>query len=124
MRIERTARLLEPLIPGAIRQRAMTGAENWMLKRLNGDDGLGAIFPAMINAYEALGALGYASDHPLRAQARRAIDLLVIERDEEAYCQPCVSPIWDTSLASHALLEAGHLEVVTAVERGIDWLLE
>ena len=124
LRVERTARLLEPLIPGAIRRRAMTRAETWMLERLNGDGGLGAIFPAMVNAYEALGALGYAADHPLRAQARRAIDLLVIEREEEAYCQPCVSPVWDTSLASHALLEAGDADAVTAVERGLDWLLE
>ena len=26
---------------------------------------------------------------------------------DEAYVQPCVSPVWDTALASHALLEAG-----------------
>ena len=30
----------------------------------------------------------------------------MIEEDE-AYCQPCVSPVWDTALAAHALLEAG-----------------
>ena len=27
--------------------------------------------------------------------------------EDEAYCQPCVSPVWDTALACHALLEAG-----------------
>ncbi|MCC5885343.1 MAG: squalene--hopene cyclase [Gammaproteobacteria bacterium] len=124
LRIERTARLFEPLIPGFVRRRAMARAEAWMLERMNGDGGLGAIFPAMVNAYEALGALGYAADDPIRRQARHAIELLVVERDEEAYCQPCVSPIWDTSLASHALLEAGDPAAVTAVERGLDWLAE
>lgn len=122
LRLERTARLFEPLIPGFMRRRAMARAEAWILERLNGDGGLGAIFPAMVNAYEALGALGYAADHPLRQQARRAIDLLVVERDDEAYCQPCVSPIWDTGLASHALLEAGDPAAVAAVGRGLDWL--
>ena len=120
--VERTAGRLEGLIPGFVRRRAMAHAEAWILERLNGDGGLGAIFPAMVNAYEALGALGYAADHPVRAQARRAIDLLVVEREDEAYCQPCVSPIWDTGLASHALLEAGDPESVAAVERGLDWL--
>ena len=28
-------------------------------------------------------------------------------KDDEAYCQPCVSPVWDTALVGHALLEAG-----------------
>ena len=124
LRIERTARLFEPLIPGFVRRRAMAKAESWMLERMNGDGGLGAIFPAMVNAYEALVALGYASDHPIRKQARHAIDLLVVERENEAYCQPCVSPIWDTSLASHALLESGDPAAVRAVERGLDWLAE
>jgi len=124
LRIERTARLFEPLIPGFVRRRAMAKAEAWMLERMNGDGGLGAIFPAMVNAYEALGALGYPADHPIRRQARHAIDLLVVERDDEAYCQPCVSPVWDTSLASHALLEAGDPAALSAVERGLDWLAE
>ena len=30
-------------------------AESWMLERLNGEDGLGAIFPAMVNAFPADG---------------------------------------------------------------------
>ncbi len=124
LRIERTARLFESWIPAAVRARAMAKAEGWILERLNGDGGLGAIFPAMVNAYEALGVLGYPSDHPLRKQARKAIDLLVVEREDDAYCQPCVSPVWDTSLASHALLEAGDPEAVTAVARGLDWLVE
>ena len=38
-----------------------------MLERLNGEDGLGAIFPAMVNALEALAVLGYPSDHPRRS---------------------------------------------------------
>ena len=52
-------------------------------------------------------ALGYPPEHPDRAIARRAVDKLLVIREDEAYCQPCVSPVWDTALASHALMEAG-----------------
>ncbi len=64
------------------------------MPRLNGEDGLGAIFPAMVNALLALKAVGYADDHPAVATARRAIDKLLIDHGDDAYCQPCVSPVW------------------------------
>ena len=37
-----------------LRQRAERRAEEWCIERLNGRDGLGGIFPAMVNVYEAL----------------------------------------------------------------------
>ena len=76
-----------------------------MTERLNGDDGLGAIFPAMANAVLMFDALGYPKDDPLLVQARQSLDKLLVVRDDEAYCQPCLSPVWDTALAAHALLE-------------------
>src|SRR5882724_13444341 len=82
-------------IPKRLRRRAMKKAEAWILERLNGEGGLGAIFPAMVNAYEALDLLGYAFDHPLRVQARRALENLLVVKEQSAYCQPCVSPVWD-----------------------------
>ena len=113
-------RALEPLIPGFIRRRALRRAEAWIVERLNGTGGLGAIFPAMVNAYEALDVLGHPRDGERVKTAREAIDrLLVIGRDS-AYCQPCVSPIWDTALACLALQETGGFE--DAVDRAHDWL--
>ncbi|MFQ5719347.1 MAG: prenyltransferase/squalene oxidase repeat-containing protein [Acidobacteriota bacterium] len=105
--LERTVRLARPFIPGFVRRRALAEAENWFVERLNGTDGLGAIFPAMVNALEALAALGYAEDHPRRRQAREALDRLLVVHESWAYCQPCVSPIWDTALAALALHECG-----------------
>ena len=119
---ERITRHLEPLIPWGMRWAAIRRAERWMLARLNGEGGLGAIFPAMVNAYEALDALGYAPEHPLRKTAKRAIDLLLKDRGEMTYCQPCVSPVWDTGLAAHALEEAGGAE--EDVERALSWLMD
>ena len=76
-------------------------------ERLNGEDGLGAIFPPMANTVMMYEALGFPPDHPPRAVTRRGIDRLLVIREHEAYCQPCVSPVWDTALTCHALLEAG-----------------
>jgi len=120
--MERTIRLFEPLIPAWVRRKALIKTETWMLKRL-GEGGLGAIFPAMINAYEALGAMGYAADHPVRRQARQALNDLLIETDEHAWCQPCNSPIWDSAIACLALQETGAKEAITASYRGLDWLV-
>lgn len=120
--LEQTARHFEPLIPGFVRRTALKRCERWMLARLNGDGGLGAIFPAMVNAYEALAALGYAEDDPRRKTAKHALELLLMERGESSYCQPCVSPVWDTALATHALLEAGGAD--DAVHRALDWLAQ
>ena len=39
--------------------------------------------------------------------ARQSIEGLLVIGKDEAYCQPCLSPVWDTALAAHALLETG-----------------
>lgn len=122
--VERTARLLEPLIPGFLRRRALKKAETWFTDRLNGVDGLGGIFPAMVNAHQALILLGYGADHPWRVQAKQAIQNLRVDEGDSAYCQPCVSPIWDTGLAALALQETEGGHTTAPVLRALDWLKE
>ncbi|HUN70969.1 MAG TPA: squalene--hopene cyclase [Steroidobacteraceae bacterium] len=121
--IDRLARCIDPLIPGAMRRAAMRRAEAWVLERLNGEDGLGAIFPAMVNALEMMVLLGYPADDPRRVTAKRAIEKLLVVDGERAYCQPCVSPVWDTALAALAMQEAGDSHAARAAVRGLDWLL-
>ncbi|MGH8152032.1 MAG: squalene--hopene cyclase [Rhodanobacteraceae bacterium] len=118
---EELVRRLEFLIPKRVRRRALKRAEAWILERRNGDGGLGAIFPAMVNAYEALALMGYAPDHPARLETRKAIDDLLVVHDDNAWCQPCVSPIWDTGLACLALQEDPDAPQA-ASERALDWL--
>ncbi len=119
--LDRFWRLMEDWIPQRIRRRAVKKAEAWFTARINGEDGLNGIFPAMVNAHEALELLGYSSDHVYRQQTGAALRKLVVERATDAYCQPCVSPVWDTCLALHALLERDG-EVSPAVQSGIQWL--
>jgi squalene-hopene/tetraprenyl-beta-curcumene cyclase len=122
--IDHCARLIDPLIPRVMRQRATKRAEAWMLERLNGEDGLGAIFPAMVNALEAMVLLGYPPDDPRRVTAKRALEKLLVIKGNTAYCQPCVSPVWDTALASLAMQEEGSSTATAAATRGLDWLKE
>lgn len=120
--LDRIARISEPMIPRVVRRIAMKRAEEWVIKRLNGEGGLGAIFPAMVNAYEALDYLGYSRQHPYSVTARKALLRLLVVEEKKAYCQPCVSPVWDTGLASLALLESGSEDNILAVSRAMDWL--
>jgi squalene-hopene/tetraprenyl-beta-curcumene cyclase len=115
-------RACEPLVPGRIREWAIGRAVAFVEERLNGEDGLGAIFPAMANAVMMFEALGYPRDAEPYRTARRAVDNLLVEGDTESYCQPCVSPVWDTALACHALLETGDRASLAAVGKGLAWL--
>jgi squalene-hopene/tetraprenyl-beta-curcumene cyclase len=119
---DRLGRMIDPLIPARVREKATRMAENWTLERLNGEDGLGAIFPAMVNALEMMVILGYAADDPRRVTAKRALQKLLVEGPSSAYCQPCVSPIWDTALAALAMQEAGDATASNASIRALDWL--
>ncbi len=120
--LDRVGRIVEPLVPGFVRRRAIARARDWFVERLNGVDGLGAIFPAMVNAHEALKALGYPADHPLRLQTREALRRLLVEKEHHTYCQPCVSPVWDTGLACLALQEAEGRADAPEVIDALDWL--
>ncbi len=119
---DRLGRLIDRFIPARMRETATRRAEAWMLDRLNGEDGLGAIFPAMVNALEAMVILGYAADDPRRVTAKRALQKLTVVGPSSAYCQPCVSPIWDTALAALAMQEAGDTASSDASIRALDWL--
>jgi squalene-hopene/tetraprenyl-beta-curcumene cyclase len=120
--IDRVLQVIEPHFPAGPRRRAILKAVQFATERLNGVDGLGAIFPAMANSVMMFDALGYRPDHPDQAAARRSIDRLLVIKDDEAYCQPCVSPVWDTALAAHALLEVGGDEPVAQAARALKWL--
>jgi squalene-hopene/tetraprenyl-beta-curcumene cyclase len=120
--LDRVGRLLDPLIPNRMRARATRLALDWTLERLNGEDGLGAIFPAMVNALEAMTILGFPPDEPRRATAKRALEKLLVVNGASAYCQPCVSPVWDTALACLALQDTGDVGAQAASVRALDWL--
>ena len=122
--LDRVLRAIEPMAPKRMRRRAVERAMAFVAERLNGEEGLGAIFPAMANALMAYDTLGHGAGHPERDLCRRAIDKLLVEGDKETYCQPCLSPVWDTALAAHAMLEVGGESELVAAADACDWLVE
>jgi squalene-hopene/tetraprenyl-beta-curcumene cyclase len=120
--LDRVLQAAESHFPRQSRQSAIAKALAFVDERLNGEDGLGAIFPAMANAVMMYDALNFDEQHVNRATARASVEKLLVIKDDEAYCQPCLSPVWDTALAAHTLMEVGDGASEGAALRGLKWL--
>ena len=117
-KIESTA-----LLP--LRRLALKRATKWMLEHHNDQhtEGLGAIFPAMLNTLIALRVLGYDWEHPAVKKAERVLHDLEIEEEDTVRIRPCFSPVWDTAIAVIALHEAGLPSNHSALQQATRWLL-
>ncbi|MEX2172793.1 MAG: squalene--hopene cyclase [Pirellulaceae bacterium] len=107
-----------------LRRRALAAAEQWMTSRFAHSDGLGAIFPPIIWSIIALKCLGYADNS---AELRYNFDqlrALTIEEDETVRLQPCLSPVWDTTLVLRALAGSGLTLADAPIANAVDWLLD
>lgn len=105
--IDRILKLVEKTPVKPFRNLALRKAEEWIVSRIEDSDGLGAIFPAMVNSVLAMQALGYDESHPHIANTLDKLRELEIEEGDALRLQPCLSPVWDTGLALNALGEAG-----------------
>ena len=103
---DRVLRVTEPLMPKALRRYAIKRAMTWCEQRRNGRHGLGGIFPAMAYFLIAMEASGNKTSRAIFRETLAAVDDLIVDNGKEAYCQPCVSPIWDSGLALLSLLES------------------
>src|ERR1700757_4168961 len=114
-----------------LRKMALKKAEKWMLERFEMSDGLGAIYPAMLNAIIALRCLGYSLDDPQVIRAMDEFEKLGIDNPNGTSdyptptfrMQPCMSPVWDTAQAVYALGEAGVDRNDPRMLRAADWML-
>jgi len=122
--VDRILKALDPYMPKFLRERAVKRAENWLRDHAQGVGGIGAIYPAMANAAVALKLQGAAADDPDLVRTLQAVEDLVLDDDNETYCQPCVSPIWDTCLSLSAIMEAGARPEQPAVRQAVEWLFD
>jgi squalene-hopene/tetraprenyl-beta-curcumene cyclase len=106
-----------------LRRTALRAAEKWMIERLEGSDGLGAIFPAIMNAVLALDCLGYSHSDPVFERELGNFWRLAIEERDSMRMQPCFSPIWDTAIALFASAKSGLEPTNPALRRGAEWLI-
>src|SRR6202040_964493 len=111
--LDRALKLGERLRLTPFRRRALARAEAWILERLEDSDGLGAIFPPIVNTIFALRCLGYGQDHPLvRGQVRELERLEIEEITGE-------SGEIDESDKSHAAGPAGEQREEVAAGAGV-----
>jgi squalene-hopene/tetraprenyl-beta-curcumene cyclase len=106
------------------RRTALKRAEQWMIERFEGSDGLAAIFPGMLNSLIALKALGYPDDHPQVVRATHELRKLEHETADSVRIEPCFSPVWDTAIAAICLHESGISENHPSLKKAAEWLME
>ncbi len=105
------------------RKQALKRAEEWMLERFEGSDGLAAIFPAILNSLIALKALGYCDTHPHVLRAERELKKLEHETTHSVRIEPCLSPVWDTAIVAICLRESGVPADHPALKKSCEWLM-
>ncbi len=121
--VDRAMKWLERHRLMPLRQRAIRKATQWMLARFEDSDGLGAIFPPIVWSVVALRGLGYDDDAPELAECYRQLEGLKIEEDDTLRLQPCLSPVWDTTITLRALLDSGVPATDEALRKASDWLI-
>jgi len=124
---DRTYKVYDRVMPAKLkplRGRAVRQAQKWLLDHLKNSEGLGAIYPAMMNAIFALVAMGHGPDDPLTAREIKELGKFEIEEHDAIRVQPCVSPVWDTAIVIVALVEAGLPPNHPALVKAAEWLLD
>lgn len=109
------------------RKIALKKAEAWMIERCTqGSDGLGAIFPSMMNSLIALKCLGYSEDHPVVKKCQHTFQELEVDdvENKDFRVQPCLSPVWDTAITLVALASSGVPANDPDMVKAADWLLD
>ena len=130
--LDRLAHWAERVHIRPLRKIALKKAEKWMLARFEKSDGLGAIYPAMMNAIIALAVFGgiRSTIHSLSGRwmslkswastipkARRNM------RRRRSGCSLVSSPVWDTAQAVYVLGEAGVPADDPRLVKAADWML-
>lgn len=106
-----------------IRQWALRLAEDWILQRLEGSDGLGAIYPGIINTIMAMKCLGCPDTDPRFTEQMRILDGLELPDGDCLQYQPCHSPIWDSALSVIALAESGFQRDDPSLIEAARWMI-
>src|SRR6266851_1408568 len=122
--LDRLVHFFERVHVRPLRALALRKAEKWMLERFEMSDGMGAIYPGILNSILALRCLGYSVDDPQFIRAMDEFEKLGIEEQKTFRMQPCMSPVWDTAYALFALGECGVSPSEPRMVAAADWILQ
>ena len=117
--IDKFARKIFPFFTKKYKTNCEKQAIKWIVKRINGEDGLGGIFPAMVNSLIALIISDKKRYFKEIELAMKAINKLIVEKKEYAYCQPCFSPVWDSGWMGILKIENEIFD-----DKLVNWLLK
>ena len=107
-------------LPRSLRRRAIEKGRDWVLDHMRHSDGLAAAYPAMMYSVMALDSLGYPADDPLRMEALRQFNSLMVDEGDRFCFQPYFAPVWDTAFAAYALGEQSPTD--PALPQSAEWL--
>lgn len=119
--IDKVGRKLDGWIPSKLRRYAEKKALKWIVDHDNKEDGFGGIYTAMEYQVKALLSLGYSIEHPMVQRGLHAILSLEAHVEGDHFMQPCVSPVWDTSIGMHAFRYTLD-DLKEPLLKGLDWL--
>jgi squalene-hopene/tetraprenyl-beta-curcumene cyclase len=105
LRVHDAMRGLAPLRP--LRARALRACEAWVLAHQETTGDWGGIFPPMLNGVLALVLQGHAIDSDPVRRGLAALEAFSISDAEGFRVEACQSPVWDSTLALTALVDAG-----------------
>ncbi len=106
------------------RKMSLKKAEDWMLERFEGSDGLAAIFPGILYSIIALKALGYPDDHPEVQRQNDHLYKLHHETEDQVWFEPCLSPVWDTVITLICLRESGVPKDHPRITQAMNWVID
>jgi squalene-hopene/tetraprenyl-beta-curcumene cyclase len=106
------------------RKMSLKKAEDWMLERFEGSDGLAAIFPGILYSIIALKALGYPDDHPEVQRQNNHLYKLHHETEDQVWFEPCLSPVWDTVITLICLRESGVPKDHPRITQAMNWVID
>src|SRR6202453_4321442 len=104
--LDRALKLYESAPWKPLRKTSIRRARAWMVERFERSDGLGTIYPAMMNSIFALLAESPDLSDPLIAREIEFLSRYEMEDNGAIRVQPCISPLWDTAIAMVSLQEA------------------
>ncbi|MFJ9695300.1 squalene--hopene cyclase [Kitasatospora sp. NPDC101183] len=110
---------------GPLRRLAVAQARRWIVERQEADGCWGGIQPPAVYSLIALHLEGYELDHPVMKAGLSSFDRFTVHtEDGMRWMEACQSPVWDTCLATIALVDAGLPADHPALVAAADWMLD
>ncbi|MEU7278071.1 squalene--hopene cyclase [Streptomyces sp. NPDC045431] len=123
-RLDKALHVYHRVAPRRLRKAAMNTAARWIIERQENDGCWGGIQPPAVYSLIALHLLGYDLEHPVMRTGLESLDRFAVWREDGArMIEACQSPVWDTCLATIALVDAGLRPDHPALVKAADWML-